>query len=609
MGETRIRPSQLHESTQELLRQLEALLEGGGVGGGVSNETIISIQRELAHLKAVSELRDRVDGASTLFYDFFDRTQRGSIAKLDEWQREVEFLEQGATSITLHDINMTLQPGMEITIQSTSDADTYERIMVSDISDDGGGNYTITFETPVQHDYPEGALLYRSKARVVEGKLTFVAERSDFYNRIYTPDVLPGSIAYSTDFSPDGQYLAVAHSNSPFLTIYKRNVDVFIKLPNPSVLPESVANSVAFSPSGNYLAVGSGFSYFINIYKREGDNFINLPNPDVLPNSTVFGVAWSPDERYLAVGLYEFRESHPRLLIYERNNDQFSMIFSAITSSDGTYQLSFSPDGQYLIVPGDTSPYIYLYKYQNNTFSEVTDHNISVSSSAYSAAWSPDGSYVAIVHLRSPYITIYKRNGDNFTRLPDPNVLPPDTARGAAWSPDGNYLVVTSSRSPYITIYKRELDDFIKIPDPPTALPGIGYYKPSFSPDGDFLAVPHSGAPYLTIYSPGSSIVPMKHTDVRFNINHQDSFSSIVAWIESQKDTPMTLECAISLHEDKEEYHQIEPKISFIDNDIQEYQFIHSGNSVHNATIRLTAVKSDPEAIVGITRLSGAVGK
>ena len=38
-------------------------------------------------------------------------------------------------------------------------------------------------------------------------------------------------------FSSDDTYMAVAHQNSPFITIYKRSGDTFTKLADPATLP------------------------------------------------------------------------------------------------------------------------------------------------------------------------------------------------------------------------------------------------------------------------------------------------------------------------------------------------------------------------------------
>ena len=47
------------------------------------------------------------------------------------------------------------------------------------------------------------------------------------HNKLSDPADLPPGIGYSVSFSSDDTYLAVAHSTSPFLTVYKRSGDTF----------------------------------------------------------------------------------------------------------------------------------------------------------------------------------------------------------------------------------------------------------------------------------------------------------------------------------------------------------------------------------------------
>src|SRR5690606_2421748 len=56
----------------------------------------------------------------------------------------------------------------------------------------------------------------------------------DGVNKVNDPSTLPTGDGFGVSFSPDGNYLAVGHSSSPYVTIYKRNGDTFTKLPNPS---------------------------------------------------------------------------------------------------------------------------------------------------------------------------------------------------------------------------------------------------------------------------------------------------------------------------------------------------------------------------------------
>ena len=86
-------------------------------------------------------------------------------------------------------------------------------------------------------------------------------------NKVSNPDVFPPRTGYGCSFSPDSNYLAVAHANSPYITIYKRNGDTFTKLSNPDDLPTDTGYGCSFSPDSNYLAVAHG-TPCITIYKQ-----------------------------------------------------------------------------------------------------------------------------------------------------------------------------------------------------------------------------------------------------------------------------------------------------------------------------------------------------
>jgi len=118
-------------------------------------------------------------------------------------------------------------------------------------------------------------------------------------------------------FSNDNNYMSVAHSTSPFVTIYKRIGDTFTKLANPSILPTNGANfgnGVSFSNDNNYMSVAHYASPYITIYKRSGDTFTKLNNPSELPAGTVNGVAFSNDNNYMSVA----HSTSPYVTIYKR---------------------------------------------------------------------------------------------------------------------------------------------------------------------------------------------------------------------------------------------------------------------------------------------------
>ena len=69
-------------------------------------------------------------------------------------------------------------------------------------------------------------------------------------------------------------------------------------------------NGTAWSPDGNYMSVAHTNSPYITIYKRDGDTFTKLANPDVLPTGIGWGTAWSPDGKLYECGAYNFTIYH-----------------------------------------------------------------------------------------------------------------------------------------------------------------------------------------------------------------------------------------------------------------------------------------------------------
>ena len=111
---------------------------------------------------------------------------------------------------------------------------------------------------------------------------TAFGESLDNYtsNPTITPSTLPTGTGYGVAFSPDGNYLSVAHNTTPFVTIYRRDGDTFTKLANPSTLPTGTGRGVAFSPDGNYLSVAHYTTPYITIYNR----LDGVPLRFIIPN-------------------------------------------------------------------------------------------------------------------------------------------------------------------------------------------------------------------------------------------------------------------------------------------------------------------------------------
>ena len=301
----------------------------------------------------------------------------------------------------------------------------------------------------------------------------------DTFTKLANPEVMPSSPTESCAFSPHGDYLAVAtRSQYTGINIYKRSGDTFTKLANPSTMPPDESYGCAFSPDGTHLVVGHKTSPFITIYKRSGDTFTKLANPSTLPSNTVTSVTFSSDGVYLAVRILNFDSTASIVYVYKRSGDAFTVVWSAtltMTQPAQSRHISFSPNGDYLAVPGTVSPFIHIYKRSGDTFTKLANPSILPAEAVGSAAFSPDGDYLYAG------INIYRRNGDTFTRQPDPTEMPSNIGTGLAFTPNGQYWAISnSSTSPYFFLYKT-IGNVTKNEGVVTAGKSLGYAKTSAS--------------------------------------------------------------------------------------------------------------------------------
>jgi len=117
-----------------------------------------------------------------------------------------------------------------------------------------------------------------------------VVVKIDFVpTKVTDPATSPTGNGYGCAFDPTGTYLAVAHLNSPYITIYKRSGNTFTKLANPATLPSYDGYGCAFDPTGTYLAVAHYNSPYITIYKgfsptvfKTGNSLIDIQADKVI---------------------------------------------------------------------------------------------------------------------------------------------------------------------------------------------------------------------------------------------------------------------------------------------------------------------------------------
>lgn len=391
----------------------------------------------------------------------------------------------GWTEFSAKDANLTA--GATLTLTSVTGSST----QTSD-TDFNAGTHASTVVSATGADatvgLTRGGSSYFAVAHTTSPFITIYSRSGSTFTKLANPATLPAGNGSDATLSADGNYLAVAHSNSPFVTIYSRSGDTFTKLNDPDVLPAATGN-VAFSSDGTYLAVTQSSSPYLIIYKRSGSTFTKLNDPATLPPNTANDVSFSTDNTYLAVSHIDSQY----VTIYKRSGDTFTKLTlsEGLTGNTIGRGVAFSPDGTYLAVAGDASPYITLYSRSGDTFTKLSNPSSLPTTAGDGVAFSANGDYLALTHGNSPFLTLYSRSGSTFTKLSNPSTMPPNSAEGVDFSPDGTYLAVAHNTSPFVTIYSRSGDTFTKLSNPATLPAGRGYgatFSDPYASSGTFTS-------------------------------------------------------------------------------------------------------------------------
>jgi len=311
------------------------------------------------------------------------------------------------------------------------------------------------------------------------------------------PAVLPASTGNKCAWSHDNVYLAVAHNNTPFLTIYKMTDGVPVALVTPlSALPASTAHDVAWSNDDGHLAVAHATAPYITVYSRSGDAFTKLDNPATTPTTTAVSVEWANN------GSFDFlatmQGTTPWINAYKLDAGVLTRIATPADLPTGTgYDASWVPGGSYLAVANSLSPYLRLYSFDGTTLTKEADPTPAILEAHKQIEFSPDGLKLAVAGFSGTTLT-YTRSGAVLTAYSPETLKHGSALQAVCWKSDGNYMLVAGNPVPYIRLYKVR-NGIAYHTDAITAPAGTGNGC-SWSPDSTLIAVAHATTPFITVY-------------------------------------------------------------------------------------------------------------
>jgi 6-phosphogluconolactonase (cycloisomerase 2 family) len=343
------------------------------------------------------------------------------------------------------------------------------------------------------------------------------------------PDTDVDAVAWSND----GTLFATGHTlagNRLSIFNYDQTTEEFTNFTNPSTMPTSTVNEIAFSPNDNFLAVAHAANPALTVYKKNGNSYVKLLDSSVLGagnsnpgGSTARGCAWSPNGEYLSVVM----SSGSFLSVYHRSGEIFSRLANAtdwITAQASS--TVWSADSKYVFCSYVAAPYFKIYRVDGSgsTSSLIrVANNESLDNTPAHSAWSPDGNYLACVYngtntaFGSNKLAVYKQNGDVFTRLTVDSSITELSNTSLAWSKCGRYIFAVGSAGKIMSIYKRTGDMIVRQSNLPTAseIYGTLANHVAVHPNNNIISVGHNGAPFATHYrNDGVYLFTKANTDV-----------------------------------------------------------------------------------------------
>ena len=192
-----------------------------------------------------------------------------------------------------------------------------------------------------------------------------------------------------------------------------------------------------------------------------------------------------------------------------------STLANTSTKPTGTCNdIDYHPNLTYIAVGCDSSPYLFVYNFDNATpaiGSKLTNPSSLPSGAVNGVKFSPDGTQIAIATDTTPFVEVYEFNGGVIgDKASSPADLPNGIGNDVDWL---NYnvtgltnLAVAHAITPFVSIYNFTTDAAaagtfgVRIDVPGTPPTGTGNTV-GFHPNDDVVFVGHASSPYVTSYN------------------------------------------------------------------------------------------------------------
>jgi len=287
----------------------------------------------------------------------------------------------------------------------------------------------------------------------IDGTLSTATSRSygiqmDYTFTAVSPSGLPTIVStnvVSTEWSPDGRYVATINSTAINIYEYRNNIFTLIA---SQTLPSPV--SVSWSANGSYLVVGDNFSV-VSVFTFDGTTL--TAGASVTPGAGINQVACGPDGSSIAIGsvfnqLYVYRYSLATDSLVLVASTNISLLFGLsvnVSVLSVAWQKSLTDQDYYLACGLSTNANNIVggvMLYDQSSLSLIG--KFTGTGNGNSSSVTRDGKFVAIA--QGSLVTIFDLLGNNFGSFNHGATL-----NSVAWSPDNNYLLIGGLASGGVT--------------------------------------------------------------------------------------------------------------------------------------------------------------
>ena len=212
----------------------------------------------------------------------------------------------------------------------------------------------------------------------------------------------------------------------------------------------------------------------------------------------VNSVSWSPDGQYIAIGGDSSVSGGVfQIFQFDRVNQSLSLITSQLGTTGEVFSVSWSPDGQYIAVGGNSSisgGVFQVFQFDRiNQSLEFVASALGTAGEVNSVSWSPDGQYIAVggnSSVSGGVFQVFQFDRINQSLEFIASALgTTGEVNAVSWSPDGLYIAVGGTG---ITGDDFQIFEFDRVNQTLQSvdgdLAGDGIFSISWSPDGQYIA-------------------------------------------------------------------------------------------------------------------------